>query len=121
MSSLRLENFDKGKNNEGLHLCAMLRNEVEDSTLARIIVQKQAISRRSNAKVKGRSFQVGDLVLRKAEFSTEKKREGKLGPNWKGPYKVIKILTPGTFKLEDMRGKELPHPWNTQHLKKFHL
>src|SRR3954462_4795490 len=110
MSSLRLENFDEDKNNEGLRLCAMLRDEVEDSTLARIVAQKQAISRRFNTKVKGRSFQVGDLVLRKAEFFTEKKREGKLGPNWEGPYRVTKILTPGTFKLEDMQGKELPHP-----------
>src|SRR5204863_8094887 len=67
MSSLRLENFDEDKNNEGLRLCAVLRDEVEDSTLTHIVAQKQAISRRFNAKVKGRSFQVGDLVLRKAE------------------------------------------------------
>ena len=93
---------------------------MHDIALERIISQKQAISRCYNAKVKHRHLQVGDLVLKKAEFSIAEKRDGKLGANWEGPYKIIQVLTPGTYKLEDMQGKALPHPWNIQHLRKYY-
>src|SRR4051812_25948246 len=53
MSSLRLENFDEDRNNEGLRLCAMRRDKVEDSTLARIIVQKQPSPGASMLRSKG--------------------------------------------------------------------
>ena len=119
MSSLRLEHFDEDKNEEGLRLCNETLDEVHDAALAKIISQKQAISRRYNAKVKHHHLQIGDLVLKKAEFSAAERRDGKLGANWEGPYKVIQILTPGTYKLEDMQGKVLPHPWNIQHLRKY--
>src|SRR3954470_19602078 len=120
MSSLRLEHFDENKNEEGLRLCNETIDEVRDTALGKIISQKQAISRRYNAKVKRRHLQVGDLVLKKAEFSAVEKRDGKLGANWEGPYKVIQILTPGTYKFEDMQGKVLTRPWNIQHLKKYY-
>jgi hypothetical protein len=120
MSSLRLENFDEEGNKEGLRLCAEVIDEVRDKALTRVIAQKHAIARRYNAKVKGRQFRVGDLVLRKAEFVAAERREGKLGANWEGPYRVVRILTPGTYRLEDRDGKLLPHPWNIQHLKRYY-
>src|SRR3954464_15120601 len=105
MSSLRLEHFDEDKNEEGLRFCNEKIDEVDDIALKRIISQKQAISRRYNAKVKHRHLQVGDLVLKKAEFFADEKRDGKLGANWEGPYKVIQILGPGTYKLKTCKVK----------------
>src|SRR4051812_19847036 len=110
MSSLRLEYFDEEKNEEGLKLCDEMIDEVRDNAIRRIISQKHVISRRYNSKVKHRQLQVRDLMLKKAEFSTAEKRDGKLGASWEGPYKIIQVLTPGTYKLEDMQGKALPHP-----------
>lgn len=81
MSSLRLEHFNEERNKEGLRLYAETLNEVRDTALACIITQKHAIYPRYNAKVKGRRFQVGDLVLRKVEFLVAKRREGKHGAN----------------------------------------
>lgn len=40
-----------------------------------------------------------------------------LGPNWQGPYKVLEIIRPGTYRLRDMSGAVLPCPWNAKHLK----
>ncbi|XP_057522615.1 uncharacterized protein LOC130802624 [Amaranthus tricolor] len=34
-----------------------------------------------------------------------------------GPFKVIRVIKPETFELEDMKGKKLPRPWNGDHLK----
>ena len=42
-----------------------------------------------NTKVKPRHFQVGDLVLRKVTTATKGPTQGRLGPNWEGPYRII--------------------------------
>jgi len=43
-----------------------------------------------NKAVNVRKFQVGDRVLRKANFMTRDSAEGKLAAKWEGPYRVIK-------------------------------
>lgn len=120
MSSLWLELFDEEKNNQGLILCSEVQDEVHDISLARMITQKQGIARCYIAKAKQGLFDVGDFVLRKMEFSTANGKEGKLGANWKGPFKMIEVITPGTYRLEDLQGKRLPHPWNVQYLSKYY-
>jgi hypothetical protein len=39
-----------------------------------------------NKRVKPRSFDLGDWVLRKVTLATKDPTEGKLGPVWEGPY-----------------------------------
>jgi hypothetical protein len=73
-----------------------------------------------NTKVKLRRFEIGDWVLRKVTQATKDLSQGKLGPNWEGPYKVIQYYRRGTYHLEDCHGKKLPHPWNAEHLKKYY-
>ena len=60
-----------------------------------------------------------NLVLRKVTLSTKELNARKLGPTWEGLYKVTKVSRSGTYWLEDMNGKALPHPWNVEHLKKY--
>ena len=42
-----------------------------------------------NKRVKLRRLNVGDLVLRKITPATKDSVQGKLGPTWEGPYKII--------------------------------
>uniref|UniRef100_A0A2N9GPK1 Uncharacterized protein n=1 Tax=Fagus sylvatica TaxID=28930 RepID=A0A2N9GPK1_FAGSY len=77
------------------------------------------MARHYNSRVKPRQLSVGDLVLRKVTLATKNPSEGKLGPNWEGPYRVIEIRRLGTYHLEDINGRRLPHPWNAEHLKKL--
>ncbi|XP_074327875.1 uncharacterized protein LOC141665792 [Apium graveolens] len=56
-----------------------------------------------DSNVKKRSFGFGDLVLRELAASMPAK-QGKLQPNWEGPYKVIEVIHPGTYKLETLSG-----------------
>ncbi|KAL0426480.1 UNVERIFIED_CONTAM: hypothetical protein Slati_2822800 [Sesamum latifolium] len=67
-------------------------------------------------KSKSRNFQVGDLVLRRADAL---KPIGKLDPTWEGPYKVTSVLGKGAYELEDPEGRPLPRPWNVHNLKKY--
>ncbi|KAL0289763.1 UNVERIFIED_CONTAM: hypothetical protein Sradi_7066200 [Sesamum radiatum] len=67
-----------------------------------------------NKRVKSRSFQVVDLVLRRADAL---KPVGKFDPIWEGPYKVTGIIGKGAYELEDPEGRPLPRPWNVHNLK----
>ncbi|KAL0440144.1 UNVERIFIED_CONTAM: hypothetical protein Slati_2497400 [Sesamum latifolium] len=51
-----------------------------------------------NKRVRSRSFQVRDLVLRRADTL---KPVGQLDPTWEGSYKVTGIIGKGVYELED--------------------
>ncbi|GFY96886.1 hypothetical protein Acr_11g0011920 [Actinidia rufa] len=50
------------------------------------------------------------IVLRKVTLSTKEPNAKKLSLTWECPYKVVKMSRPGTYWLEDMSGRALPHP-----------
>ena len=55
-----------------------------------------------NTKVRPRHFQTGDLVVRTVTTTTRNPSQGKLGPNWKGPYKIFDCHRKGTYYLETL-------------------
>ena len=55
-----------------------------------------------NTKVRPRHFQIGDLVLRKVTTATKDPSQGKFGPSWEGPYKIIDYHKKGTYYLETL-------------------
>ena len=73
-----------------------------------------------NFRVRHRDFQLGDLVLRKVIGAARDPTQGKLDPNWEGPYRVASWQRKGTYHLETLEGQKLPHPWNTEHLRKYY-
>ncbi|CAL2256614.1 unnamed protein product [Prunus armeniaca] len=81
---------------------------------------QQCVAHYHNSRVKPRAFQVDDLVLRKVMLATRKPSDGSLGPTWERPYRVIDIVCPGAYRLRDLEGANLPHPWNVEHLKKYY-
>ncbi|GAV67010.1 hypothetical protein CFOL_v3_10519 [Cephalotus follicularis] len=66
-----------------------------------------------NKRVNPRPLKEGDLVLRNSAIADPTGTRGKLALNWEGPYKVKRVLRPGTFKLEILGGREIPKAWNT--------
>ena len=58
-----------------------------------------------NQKVKYREFTVGDLVLIKVVRNTKDLTDGKIYPNWKRPYRIVKFSGKGANYLEDSEGK----------------
>jgi hypothetical protein len=98
-----------------------LLQEKHDRAQITMAVYQERVARYFNRKVKPRSFKVGDLVLRKVTLTTKDSDEGKLAPNWEGPYKVISCQRPGAYYLEDLAGKVLLRPWNVEHLKRYYF
>jgi hypothetical protein len=41
-------------------------------------------------------------------------------PPWDGPYVVVKVLKPSTYKLANEDGEELTNAWNIQQLRHFY-
>ena len=113
--------FHKEEENEGqLRLNLDLLDETREKVAQRIALYQGKMARYYNIKVKLRRFEVGDWVLRKVTQASKDLSQGKLGPNWEGPYKVIQYYRKGTYHLEYCHGKKLPHPWNAEHLKKYY-
>ncbi|RYR57283.1 hypothetical protein Ahy_A05g023007 [Arachis hypogaea] len=94
--------------------------EVREIATLRQRAAQQALARQYNKSVKTRSFEKGDLVLRKTETARKPPSHGKLAANWDDPYRVSTALGQGAYKLESLDGKLLPNTWNVSSLKKFY-
>ena len=55
----------------------------------RLARYQDLMAKHYNSRVRHRDFHVGDLILRKVTGATRDPSQGKLGPNWEGPYRVI--------------------------------
>jgi hypothetical protein len=120
LTTWRTNNYDEEINDAQLRSNLDLVDEVRDQAEARTRVYQQRMARYYDRRVKHREFKVGDLVLRKVTLATKDPTQGKLGPTWEGPYRVVKFHRRGTYHLEKLDGNALPHPWNAEHLKKYY-
>ena len=120
LTSLRREFFDKQDNDGQPKQNLDLVDEVRDQAAQRMAKYKQKIADYYNRRVKLKKFNIDDLVLRKVTLATKDPAQGKLGPNWEGPYRVVHYSRQGSYHLEDTEGKRLPRLWNVEHLKRYY-
>ena len=92
-------------------------------TAIKILAYHQKVAKLYNKKIKERSFNVRDLVLRKVTLNTRNPSAGKLGLTWEGPYEIIKIygkVACALRSIEDPKRKILSS-WNTMHLNTYYV
>ena len=118
--SYRVDNHDDGKNDEAMCLQFDLIDEVRVTVEQRLARYQDLMAKHCNSRVRHRNFKVGDLVLRKVMGATWDPTQGKLGPNWEGPYRITSWQRKGIYHLETLDGQKLRHPWNTKHLRKYY-
>ena len=77
----------------------------------------EGLRRYYNRNIKGRSFAVGDLILPRKQ-----KTEGmhKLSSPWEGSYVIKEVTRPGSYRLCDLHGIEIPNSWHIEHLIHFY-
>jgi hypothetical protein len=93
-----------------------LLDEARDIALARSVVYQQSLRNYHSRRVRGRSFEPGNLILRLKQTSTSK-----LELPWEGPYLVHEAIPGGTYQLRDPKtGKDIDNPWNAQQLRWFY-
>ena len=44
----------------------------------------------------------------------------KLTPPWEGPYIIVEVLKPGTYKLANDKSEVYTNAWNIQQLHRFY-
>ncbi|KAL2250221.1 UNVERIFIED_CONTAM: hypothetical protein Sindi_2495800 [Sesamum indicum] len=115
--SQRVAMYDPETNQQERSFDLTVIEEKRDAAYARILHHKGLIMRSHDRRIRPRQLQVGDFLPKEVEAS---KHVGKLEPPWEGPYKVTEIKKKGTYRLQDMQGRNMPCPWNIQNLKRFY-
>ena len=59
----------------------------------------------------GRAFNIEDLVLHLIQSSKDRH---KLSLPWEGPYVVVEVLRPGTYKLKTIDGYVFVNAWKIE-------
>ena len=120
LTSYKVDIHDERGNDEAMRLQLNLVNEVRATTEQRLARYQDRMVKHYNSWVRHRDFQVEDLVLRKVMGAARDPTQGKLNPNWEGPYRVMSWQRKGTYHLETMDERKLHHPWNAEHLQKYY-
>ena len=120
IKSPRIELASEEHNDEALRLNLELLDEKREQVQRRTEEYQRKTARYYNQIVKPRSYVPGDLVLKKLLPGRKNPANGKLGPNWEGPYIVSRVVRQGNYELQTEEGKVLQHTWNAEHLKRFY-
>ena len=120
VTSIRRKVFNEEDNDDHLQINLDCLDEVRDKASSRMTKYQQKMTKYYNKRVKLRRLAIGDLVLCKVITASKDSAQGKLGPTWEGPYRVIHYSRQGSYHLETRDRQRLPRPWNIEHLKKYH-
>jgi transposase InsO family protein len=107
--SPRVRGYDEGANQQAREDSLDQLDEARIVALMHSARYQQALRRYQARKIQRRDFSEGDLVLRLRQDSRDRY---KLSPPWEGPYVVVKVLKPGTYKLTNEDGEELTNAWS---------
>ena len=77
---------------------------------------QQALHRYHERKIKGRTLEVSDLILRRTQSTKDKH---KLSPPREGSYAVAEVIRPGAYRLKNDNGNVLTNTWNIEQLHRF--
>ena len=112
--------------NEKAHYDALdLLDEERDFAIAHSVIYQQDLHRYHSRRVKSKTFQEGDLVLRLIQDQSDMH---KLSPPWEGPFVVSKNLHNRSYYLIDIRERkdsfkseeETRRSWNIAHLRPYY-
>jgi hypothetical protein len=115
--SPRVWGYDEGANQRAREDSLDQLDEARLMALMDYARYQQSLGRYQARKVRRWDFSEGDLVLRLCQ---DNRGRHKLSPPWEGPYVVVKVLKPSTYKLANEDVGELTNAWNIQQLRRFY-
>ena len=116
VTNTRRAAFSEEGNDEDLQINLDYLDEVRENASSRMAKYRQKMAKYYNRRVKLRQLDIGDLVLCKVLVARKDPNQGKLGPTWEGPYRVVHYSRRGSYHLETLDGQKLPRPWNIENL-----
>ena len=112
----RVKAFDPAMASEAQRDAMEVLEEARLATLLRSACYQQTLRRYHKRRIRERTLQVGDLLLRQV-MSTKDKH--KLSPPWEGPYTIAEVVRHDTYRLMDSDGNTLTNTWNIEQLHRF--
>jgi hypothetical protein len=96
-----VEQYDKGISEDSRRVDIDGLEEARCAALVQSARYLEGIQRYHDRNVKERSFNIGDLVLRRIQNT-----EGlhKLSSPWEGPSSIAKVIRPGLYRLQTLEG-----------------
>ena len=111
--SPRVAEYDEEASQRALEDDVDAVDEARDVVLSRVSAYQQNLKNYHSRRLRPRSFEVGDLVLRLKQDGHEK-----LESPWLGPYIVTEVIPGGAYRLKDKKtGKAEGNPWNVAPLR----
>jgi hypothetical protein len=112
-----VEHYDEGVSEDSRRVDIDGLEEARCAALVQSARYLKGIRRYHDCNVKERSFNVGDLVLRRIQNT-----EGlhKLSSPWEGPFTVAKVTGPGSYYLQTLQGEDVNNSWNVDQLCRFY-
>jgi hypothetical protein len=104
-----VEQYDEGISEDSRRVDIDGLEEARCVALIQSASYLEGIRRYHDRNVKERSFNVGDLVLRRIRNT-----EGlhKLSSPWDGPFTVANVTGPGSYHLQTLEGEVVNNSWN---------
>ena len=99
LPTLRSELCDQGLNNLNVARELDLAEERREAAAIRLAAYQQQLARGYNPKVRERRFAIGELVLKKTLPGDRDPNEGKLEPNWQGPFRITSTAGRSAYRL----------------------
>jgi hypothetical protein len=112
-----VEHYDEGISEDSRRVDIDSLEEVRYAALVQSARYLEGIRRYHDRNVKERSFNIGDLVLRRIQNT-----EGlhKLSSPWEGPFTVAKVTGPSSYRLQTLEGEDINSSWNVDQLCRFY-
>ncbi|GAA0166312.1 hypothetical protein LIER_40166 [Lithospermum erythrorhizon] len=120
LPTYRQQGFNEGENDQRMREQLNFIDEMHDRALYKMQTYKHLTARTYNRQVRNKQFKVGDLVLRLYSITHPKERD-KLSLKWEGPYRISRMIGPGTYELERMNGDPVPCTWHASNLTKYYV
>jgi hypothetical protein len=115
--SPKVKGYGEGTNQRAREDSLDQQDEARTVALMHSARYQQVLRRYEARKIWRQEFEEGDLVLR---LRQDNGGHHKLSPPWEGPYVVVKVLKPNTYKLANEDDEELTNAWNIQQLRRFY-
>jgi hypothetical protein len=113
-----VEQYDEGISEDSRRVDIDGLEEARCAALVQSARYLEGIRLYHDRNVKERSFNVGDLVLRRIQNT-----EGlhKLSSPWEGPFSIAKVTGPGSYCLQTLEGDDVSNSWNIDQLCRFYV
>jgi hypothetical protein len=115
--SLAVEQYDEGISEDSKRVDIDGLEEARYTALVQSARYLEGIQRYHDRNIKERSFNIGDLVLRRIQ-----NMEGlhKIISPWEGPFTVARVTGPGSYRLQTLEGDDISNSWNVDQLCRFY-